>query len=418
MKTSTITIFCVFAFLTASLSVGAQEYDLIIKNGHLIDAKNKLDQVMDVAVLDGKVAEVSADIPGEKAKKVIDAEGLYVVPGLIDNHVHVFHGTMQDQYISNSFTSLPPDGFTFRYGVTTVVDAGSSGWRNFKTFREQTIDNSKTRVLAYLNIVGWGMKGGAIEQNLADMDPKLTAIVARQNKDVIVGTKLAHYSGHDWTPLERTVEAGELADGIPAMIDFGGSDPELSIETLLLEKLRPGDIYAHCFAHVGGRTPIVDENGKVRPCVHQAHEKGILFEVGHGGGSFVYEQALPALEQGFLPDFISTDLHTGSMNAGMKDMLNVMSKFLNMGMPLKDVIERSSWMPAVHIHREELGHLSVGAHADIAVLNLKKGDFGFTDIRGWKLQGDKKLECELTLMEGKVVWDLNGISMQEWEANK
>jgi len=106
------------------------------------------------------------------------------------------------------------------------------------------------------------------------------------------------------------------------------------------------------------------------------------------------------------------------MNAGMKDMLNVMSKFLNMGMPLKDVIARSSWMPAVHIHREELGHLSVGAHADIAVLNLKEGDFGFTDVRGWKIQGDKKLECELTLMEGQVVWDLNGISMQEWEANK
>ena len=408
----------IVAFLAASLSVGAQEYDLLIKNGHLIDAKNDLDQVMDVALLDGKVAEVSTSIPGEKAKKVIDATGLYVVPGLIDMHVHVFHGTNQDQYISNSYTSLPPDGFTFRHGVTTVVDAGSAGWRNFKTFREQTIDNSKTRVLAFINIVGWGMEGGAVEQNLGDMDPKLTAIVARQNKDVIVGTKLAHYSGHDWTPLERTVEAGELAGGIPAMIDFGGSTPELSIETLLLEKLRPGDIYAHCYAHVGGRMPVVDENGKVRPCVHQAQEKGILFEVGHGGGSFVFEQAIPALDQGFLPDMISTDLHTGSMNAGMKDMLNVMSKFLNMGMPLEDVIAKSSWAPAVHLHREELGHMSVGAHADIAVLNLKEGDFGFTDVRGWKIQGGKKLECELTLREGKVVWDLNGISMQEWETNK
>lgn len=418
MTKSLFKVFLTIMFLTAGISAGAQEYDLLIKNGHLIDAKNELDQPMDVAVRDGKIAEVAARIPAEKAEKVIDADGLYVVPGLIDNHVHVFHGTNQDEYISNSFTSLPPDGFTFRYGVTTVVDAGSAGWRNFKTFREQTIDNSKTRVLAYLNIVGWGMKGGAVEQNLADMDPKLTAIVARQNKDVIVGTKLAHYSGHDWTPLERTVEAGELAGGIPAMIDFGGADPELSIETLLLEKLRPGDIYAHCYAHVGGRTPVVDEHGKVRPCCIEARKKGVLFEVGHGGGSFVYEQALPAMEQGFLPDMISTDLHTGSMNAGMKDMLNVMSKFLNMGMPLQDVIARSSWMPAVFINREELGHLSVGAGADIAVLNLRKGDFGFTDVRGWKINGDKKLECELTLREGKVVWDLNGISMQEWEANK
>ena len=405
-------------FLVAWHTADAQEYDLLIKNGHVIDAKNKLDQPMDVAVHEGKIAEVAASIPSEKAKKVIDATGLYVVPGLIDMHVHVFHGINQDQYIANSYTSLPPDGFTFRHGVTTVVDAGSSGWRNFKTFREQTIDNSETRVLAFINIVGWGMKGGAVEQNLGDMDPKLTAIVARQNKDVIVGTKLAHYSGHDWTPLERTVEAGELAGGMPAMIDFGGSDPELSIKTLLLEKLRPGDIYAHCYAHVRGRTPVVDEHGKVRPCVHQAQDQGVLFEVGHGGGSFVFEQAMPALEQGFLPDMISTDLHTGSMNAGMKDMLNVMSKFLNMGVTLDEVIARSTWAPAFHLNREELGNLSVGAGADIAILNLKKGDFGFTDVRGWKIQGDQKLECELTLRDGKVVWDLNGISMQEWQSSK
>jgi dihydroorotase len=369
---------------------------------------------MDVAVLDGKVAEVSAHIPNEKAKKVIDATSLFVVPGLIDMHVHVFHGTNQDQYISNSYTSLPPDGFTFRSGVTTVVDAGSAGWRNFNTFREQTIDHSKTRVLAFLNIVGPGMKGGAVEQNLGDMDPKLTAIVARQNKDVIVGIKLAHYSGHEWAPLDRTVEAGVQAK-MPVMIDFGGSTPDLSIETLLLEKLRPGDIYAHCYAHVGGRMPVVDENGKVRPCVHQAQEKGILFEVGHGGGSFMFEQALPAMDQGFLPNMISTDLHTGSMNAGMKDMLNVMSKFLNMGMSLQEVVARSTWTPAFHINREELGNLSVGAGADIALLNLREGDFGFTDVRGWKIQGNTKLECELTLREGKVVWDLNGISMPEWK---
>ncbi len=332
-------------------------------------------------------------------------------------HVHVFAGTRPDEYISNSYTSLPPDGFTFRSGVTTVVDAGSAGWKNFKTFREQTIDHSKTRVLAFLNIVGSGMKGGAIEQNLGDMDPKLTAIVARQNADVIVGIKLAHYSGPEWDPLERTVEAGELAN-MPVMIDFGGNNPELSIETLLLEKLRPGDIYTHCFAHVGGRTPIVDENGKVRPCVCEAQEKGIVFDVGHGGGSFLFEQALPAMDQDFLPNSISSDLHTGSMNGGMKDMVNIMSKFMNMGMSLQEVVESSTWKPAFYIHREELGHLSEGAVADIALLNMMEGDFGFADTKGWMIRGDKKLECELTLREGKVVWDLNGISMQEWENEK
>ena len=417
MTKSLFKVLLTVAFVATCQTIGAQEYDLLIKNGHLIDPKNILDQPMDVAVLDGKVAEVSSHIPNEKAKKVIDATGLYVVPGLIDMHVHVFAGTRPDEYISNSYTSLPPDGFTFRSGVTTVVDAGSAGWKNFKTFREQTIDHSKTRVLAFLNIVGSGMKGGAIEQNLGDMDPKLTAIVARQNADVIVGIKLAHYSGPEWDPLERTVEAGELVN-MPVMIDFGGNMPELSLETLLLEKLRPGDIYTHCFAHVGGRIPVVDENGKVRPCVCEAREKGIVFDVGHGGGSFLFEQAIPAMDQDFLPNSISTDLHTGSMNGGMKDMVNIMSKFMNMGMSLQELVARSTWKPAFYIHREELGHLSEGAVADIALLSVKEGDFGFADTKGWKISGDKKLECELTLRDGKVVWDLNGISMQEWEKVK
>ena len=403
--------------LAACHWLAAQDYDLLIKNGHLIDAKNQLDQSMDVAILDGKIAAVAPDIPGEKAERVIDATGLYVVPGLIDMHVHAFWGTRPDEYIGNSYTSLPPDGFTFRSGVTTVVDAGSAGWRNFKTFREQTIDHSKTRVLAFLNIVGWGMKGGAIEQNLGDMDPKLTAIVARQNRDVIVGIKLAHYSGPEWDPLDRTVEAGVLVD-MPVMIDFGGHIPELSMETLLLEKLRPGDIYTHCYAHVRGRIPVVDENGQVRPCAREAQEKGIVFDLGHGGGSFVFEQAIPAVEQGFLPNSLSSDLHTGSMNAGMKDMVNIMSKMLNLGMSLQEVVARSTWTPAVYINREELGHLSVGAGADIALLNLKEGDFGFVDTRGWKIQGNKKLECELTLRDGTVVYDLNGLSMPQWEAEK
>ncbi|MEX0312752.1 MAG: amidohydrolase/deacetylase family metallohydrolase, partial [Allomuricauda sp.] len=314
----------------------AQEYDLLINNGHVIDAKNGIDQVMDVAVHQGKISKVDARIPERSAKKVIDAKGFYVVPGLLDIHTHNFHGTVPFGYLNNSFSALPPDGFTFRSGVTTVADAGSSGWRDFRKFKEQVIDRSKTRVLAFLNIVGLGMKGGAIEQDLADMDPKLTAMIAKQYPDMIVGVKLAHYSGFDWRPTERAVEAGKLA-GIPVMIDFGGSEPELSIETLFMEKLRPGDIFTHAYAHVKGRTPIVDENGKVRDFVFTSQKRGINFDVGHGGGSFLFEQAIPAVEQGLKPNSISTDLHTGSMNGGMKTQINVMSKFLNMGMPLKEV---------------------------------------------------------------------------------
>ena len=393
----------------------AQEYEILIKNAHMIDPKNEIDQKMDVAIADGKIARVSPQIPESSAKNTIDATGLYITPGIIDIHAHMFWGTEPDAYISNSHASLPPDGFTFRTGVTTVVDAGSAGWRNFKTFKEQTIDHSSTRVFAFLNIVGPGMKGGAIEQNLGDMDPKLTAIVAKQYADYIVGIKLAHYSGPEWNPLIRTVEAGKLAD-IPVMIDFGGHRPHLSLERLFMEELRPGDIFTHCFANVGGRTAIVDENGKVRPYVWEAQKKGIVFDVGHGGGSFVFDQAIPAMEQGFLPNSISTDLHTGSMNAGMKSMLNVMSKLLNMGMPLNEVIKTSTWYPAKYIKHEELGHLSEGAVADIAVLNLEEGNFGFADVRGRKIKGTQKLECELTILEGKVVYDLNGISMPEWQA--
>lgn len=415
MKKLLRSLFPVVVFLCAGFSLTGQEYDLLIRNAHLIDAKNHIDAPMDVAVTGGRIAKVSPGIPAGKAKQVIDAAGLYIMPGLIDIHAHVFWGTRDDEYISNSYASLPPDGFTFRSGVTTIVDAGSSGWRNFKTFREQTVDHSKTRVLAFLNIVGSGMKGGAIEQNLRDMDPKLTAMVAKANKDVIVGIKLAHYSGPEWDPLDNTVKAGVLAE-IPVMIDFGGHIPELSLETLLIDKLRPGDILTHCFAHVKGRMPVVDDNGNVKPFVKEAQEKGVIFDVGHGGGSFLFEQAIPALEQGLPPNTISTDLHTGSMNAGMKDMVNIMSKLINLGMPLKEVVARSTWNPAVVIQREDLGHLSEGAVADITLLNLREGDFGFIDTKGWKIKGTQKLECELTLREGKVVWDLNGISHPEWDS--
>lgn len=408
-------IWVIILLLAATISLSAQDYDILIKGGHVVDTKNNLDQVMDVAIKDGKIAKVDSKIPENQAKTVIDAKGLIVAPGLLDIHGHNFFGTEEDAYLSNSFTALPPDGFTFRSGVTTIVDVGGAGWKNFNTFKAQTIDKSKTRVLSFLNIIGSGMKGGAIEQNIEDMNPKMTAYVASQHKGTIVGVKLAHYSGFDWEPVNRVVSAGTMAD-IPVMIDFGGSEPELSLETLLMEKLRPGDIFTHAYAHVKGRTPVVDENGKVSKYVFDAQKRGIIFDVGHGGGSFVFEQAIPAIKQGFLPNSISTDLHTGSMNGGMKDMLNIMSKFINMGMPVKQVIECATWNPAQYIKRTDLGHLTVGAVADLTILNLRKGNFGFIDTQGKKMMGDQKLECELTLREGDVVWDLNGISRPIWNA--
>ena len=402
------------ALVLMSGSLLAQNYDILIKGGHIIDPANKIDQVMDLAIKGNKIAAIEKKISANQAKKVVDASGLIVSPGLIDMHTHNFYGTVHNRYLANSFTAVPPDGFTFRSGVTTVVDAGSPGWRNFELYKSQIIDPSKTRVLCFLNIVGAGMSGGHREQHIDDMNPKMTAMVAKQNKDHVVGVKLAHFMGYDWTPTELAVEAGKIGS-IPVMIDFGGSNPELPLDKLFLEKLRAGDIFTHAYAHVNGRTPIVAENGKVRDYVFKAQKRGIVFDVGHGGGSFLFEQAVPAIQQGLKPDVISTDLHTGSMNGGMKNINNVMSKFLNMGLSIQEVIAATTSQPAKYIQRKELGHLSVGGLADVTLLNIRKGDFGFIDTRGKRMKGNQKLECELTLRDGKVVYDLNGLASSDWK---
>lgn len=395
-----------------------QSIDVLIKGGHVIDPANNINGVMDVAITDGKILQVAANMPVANAERIVDAKGLYVTPGLIDMHVHVFTGNDLDAYIANAQTSVPPDGFTFRAGVTTVVDAGSSGWRNFRQFKEQTIDRAQTRVLALLNIVGTGMVGRFEEQDVSDMNPVMTAhMIKKLFPDIIVGIKSAHYWG-DFTSVDRAVEAGKLA-GVPVMVDFGEHDPPNSIESLFMQHLRPGDIFTHTFSYgPKQRETIVDENGKVKPFIFTAQKRGVIFDVGHGGGAFSWRQAVPAMKQGFKPDVISTDLHTQSMNGGMKDLANVISKFLNMGMSLQEAVVRTTVNPARVIHRPDLGHLSPGAQADIAVFNLRKGDFGFLDVRGLKLKGDQNLEAELTLRAGKIVWDLNGISAPAWDTVK
>lgn len=399
------------ALFVAVVPAFSQNYSIVIKGGHVIDPKNGIDEIMDVAIENGKIAKVEKNIDAAKAVQVVNAQGLYVTPGLIDIHTHVFWGVEPNHQYSNGNLAVQPDGFTFRNGVTTIVDAGSSGWRTFPAFKTQTIDNAKTRVLAFLNIVGEGMRGG-YEQNENDMDPKMSALVARQNNEYIVGFKLAHFEGHDWTPTDKAVTAGRLAGNLPVMVDFGGSNPPLSIKELFMDHLRPGDIFTHCFAQLGrGREYIYDLDAKqLKPFVWEARKKGIIFDVGYGGISFAYSQAIPAIKEKFFPNSISTDLHVGSMNAAMKDMLTTMSKFLAMGMDLQAVIAASTWNPAKEIQRQELGNLSVGSAADVAVLNLQNGKFGLFDYTGYKIETNKKLECELTIRDGKIVYDLNGIA--------
>src|SRR5713101_2085214 len=322
-------------------------YDLLLQGGRVVDAKNNIDAVRDVAIRDGKIAAVAPRIDPAEAFKVVNVAGLYVTPGLIDIHVHVFAGTGERSSYAGD-NSLYPDGYTFRVGVTTVADAGCAGWRNFEEFKERIIDRSKTRILAFLNIVGSGMRGAKFEDNLEDMESAPAVEMALKHKDVIIGIKTAHYSGPEWTPVEHAVEAGTKAN-IPVMVDFGANKPERPITELLGKKLRPGDIYTHCYS---GLRRELDESGMLNPGMIEGRKRGVIFDVGHGGGSFAWRIAVPAIKQGFPPDSISTDLHIGSMNAGMKDMLNVMSKFLAMGLSVSDVIRKSTWNPAREIHRE------------------------------------------------------------------
>ncbi len=388
----------------------AQEYDLLLQGGTLIDAKNKINGRRDIAIANGKIAEVAPNIPASKAKKTVDVGGLYVAPGLIDLHVHVFAGE-GPEYMGKS--AVFPDDHSFRSGVTTVVDAGSSGWKSFPLFKRRTIDRSRTRVLALLNIVGTGMGGGSdTEQNTLDMDAKATARVAIENREHVVGIKTAHYRAPDWIAVDRALAAASEAN-VPLMVDFGTFQSERPFEQLVTEKLRPGDMYTHMYL---AAVPMFDSNGKLRDYLLQARKRGVLFDVGHGGGSLAFRQAVNGIKQGWVPDSISTDLHVNSMNAGMKDMMNVMSKFVNMGLTVEDIVAKSTWAPARQIKREDLGHLSVGAIADLAVIRLEQGDFGFVDSLGARLRGNKRFAAEITVKDGLVVWDRNGLTRTDWDS--
>jgi dihydroorotase len=388
------------------------DYDLLLKGGHVIDGKNNLSAIRDVAIKDGRIASVAANIAESRALKTVNVRGLYVTPGLIDIHVHVYAGPTISSY-ANGDLSLPPDGFTLRNGVTTVADAGSSGWRTFEDFKTRIVDRSKTRVLAFLNIVGAGMGSGPIEQNLADMEVKPTAEMVMKHKDLIVGIKSAHFTGPEWTPYERAEEVGKIA-GIPVMVDFGGNvRAGRSLYDLLNKYFRPGDIFTHMYGGVRGEQD-QETKGPSKAMV-DGRKRGVIFDVGHGGGSFLWSCAVPLMKAGFIPDSISTDLHHSSMNAGMKDMLNVMDKFLAMGMSLEQVVLRSTWNPAKQIHREELGNLSAGSVADVAVLRVETGRFGFLDQSSARLDGTRKLIGELTVREGRIVYDLNGIARERWD---
>lgn len=417
MKQKHLLIIVLILFSTISSQAQQLEtektYNIIIKGGHVIDPKNNINELMDIAIKDGKIALLAKNMDGSNAIQLVNAKGMYITPGLIDTHVHFFWGHDGSAYM-NAPSGLPADGFTFPAGVTTVVDAGSPGWKNFELYKKQTIDKSQTRVLAMLNIVGQGMAGGKYENDIIEMDPQKAAEMAKKYPKEIVGFKLAHYNGRTWEPTDRLLAAGKLAN-LPVMVDFGGANPFLPLDSLFNVKFRPGDIYTHAFGGNGstspnGRESIVDvTNSKVKPYVIKAQNRGVIFDVGFGGSSFLFNQGSPAIKAGFYPNSISTDLHTGSMNNAMKNMPNIMSLFMAMGMDLQSVIKASTWNPAQQIKRPELGNLSVGSEADIAIFTLRKGDFGFY-ARDGKISGKNRLETEMTIKTGKIVYNLNAIA--------
>lgn len=386
------------------------QYDLLLKNGQVIDPKNGVDDPRDVAIRAGKIAKVAKDIPSAEAAQSIDVAGLIVTPGLIDIHVHVYH-TREPETLS-----VIADHHCFRSGVTTVVDTGTAGAKHFLHFKRTVIDRAKTRIFAFINIVKSGMVG-PFEQDISEMDPELAASIALAYPENCVGIKTAHYwvsqpfdDAHPpWAAVDRALEASAICK-MPLMVDFWHRPGRTYQE--LLKKMQPGDIHTHVYAQ---QFPILNDKKQPADFMFDARERGIIFDLGHGAGSFWFRQAIPAFQGGFGPDSISTDLHIGNVNGVVHDMLTTMSKLLCMGMPLGEVIYRSTVRPAEEIGHPELGHLSIGAEADIALLKQQEGEFGYVDCGYARMNGDRKLSCEMTLRAGEIVFDVNGRAAPAWE---
>ena len=385
------------------------KYDLLLKAGQVIDPANGINAARDVAIKDGKIAAVAPQLPRSDARQVLDVAGLLVTPGLIDIHVHVYH-TREPETLS-----VIADHHCFRSGVTTVVDTGTAGAKHFLHFKRTVIDSARTRIFAFINIVKSGMLG-AFEQDIDEMDAALAASIVLAYPEECVGIKTAHYWVQEpfderhppWAAVDSALEAAEIC-GKPLMVDFWHREGRTYQDMLL--KLRPGDIHTHVYAQ---QFPILDERNQPADFMFEARDRGIVFDLGHGAGSFWFRQAIPAYEGGFGPDSISTDLHIGNVNGVVHDMLTTMSKLLCMGMPLEEVIYRSTATPAREINHPELGHLGVGAVADVAVLKVLEGDFAYVDCGYAKMRGRQKLCCEMTLREGEIVYDVNGRAVPDW----
>ncbi len=409
----------VFIFISAALlcicngyaqtKINGPYYEYLLKGARVLDPGTGRDGKFDIAIREGKIARIASRIDPDSAGKTIRLRGCVVVPGLIDLHTHVFAGSTPNRF-ADGLSSVNPDHYCPMNGITTVVDAGTSGWRNFEQFKGQIMETSKTRVLAFLNIAGNGMTGKPGEEDTTDMRVEPALEMMRRHPDRIVGVKVGHFErkgGHIWTM------ARQLADSAQRPLFVECHLPDISLQEQL-KGMRPGDIITHTFEQVRERRPVVDSTGRLLAGVLAARDRGILFDLGHGGAGFWYDQAIPAIRQGFLPNTLGTDLHRSSIVGSMKGLPSVMSKCLAMGMTLMETVDRATRRPAQAIGRPDLGRLEAGYVADITVLRILKERFGYPDAGGRRIFGQKRLSVEMTIREGRVIWDLQGRMASDW----
>ncbi len=374
------------------------EYSLILKGGTLLDPANNWNGPGDVGIRDGKVAAVSENLDSSDATETLNASGKYVVPGLIDLHTHVYKDV--------SMFGIEADDLCPRTGVTTSIDTGTAGWINYRGLERYVIEPSRTRILAYVNLSGVGLpwrEGEMVYEGYVQPEECAKAVLAHPGTALGVKARLYRGVGGDADLrdlLQLALEAANRCEK-PLMVHISNSDVPLDD---LLPHFRPGDIVTHCF-HGGEIASILDNKGKVLPVAREARARGVIFDIGHGLGSFSYDVGRRAMEDGFPPDTISSDVHSLNIDGPVYDLPTTMSKFVNLGMPLDEVIQRATIEPARTIGRSEtLGHLGVGAVADVAVMELEKGTFELMDAEKEILKGEQRLVCKASVRNGEIWW--------------
>jgi len=374
------------------------QYDLLFKGGEVIRPADGFRGPLDVAIADGRIAALAPEIPSQQAKEVVDVRGKLVVPGLIDLHTHL--GFELHRRVTWAEDVCP------RSGVTTAVDMGSTGAFTFPWYKEHALSHSPMRLWEFINISSIGVI--AIHTpyyvdhygEYIDVDDTIRTI--EENRDYIRGIKVFASSAMvgEWSlkALEAAREVGQ-ATGLPVAVHISVEPPTLEE---VLDRLGPGDIITH--SYTPWNQGILDAEGHLRPAVREARERGIFFDLGHGAGSFAFDTARKALDQGFAPDSISTDIYYANVETPVKDLLTTVSKFLNLGMPLEEALAKVTVNPARALHAEELGTLQPGGPADLAVLRLEEGEYNFVDSRKETLTGRWELFCELTVYQGRIIY--------------